>query len=141
MNTLHDLRSLVCAEKRSLRAAAISAPPVSNVVSSPAFNCLIRNGLISKPSVRYFLPNSTAKGKPTYPRPMTAILSLLNPRIGALLNAMDCQQRHCQVVDDGCDGLPNRQRSHALGVERHDDRVARLDFRRLRAPEPAVSLP
>src|ERR1700722_13623877 len=141
MKTSLVLRSLGSAENRSLRAARSSSPVVSSVPSRPDFSSLIRAALMSKPMVRYFLPNSTAKGKPTYPRPMTAILCLLNPRIGALLNAMDCQQRHCQVVDDGCDGLPNRQRSHALGVERHDDRVARLDFRRLRAPEPAVSLP
>src|ERR1700735_196868 len=111
MKILQDLRSLVCAEKRSLPAAFSSALVISSVTSRPPFSALIRAALISKPTVRYFLPNSTARGKPTYPRPMTAILCLLNPRIGALLNAMDCQQRHCQVVDDGCDGLPNVQRS------------------------------
>src|SRR5882724_7316815 len=81
MKILQDLRSLIWAEKRSLSAALSSAPVVSSVTSRPAFSALIRTALISKPTVRYFLPNSTARGKPTYPRPMTAILCLLNPRI------------------------------------------------------------
>ena len=68
-------------ENRSLRAALSSAAVVSNVKSRPAFNSLMRAALVSNPTVRYFLPNSTAKGSPTYPRPMTAILYLLNPRI------------------------------------------------------------
>jgi hypothetical protein len=37
MNTLQDLRSLVCAEKRSLRAALSSAPVASSVISRPRF--------------------------------------------------------------------------------------------------------
>lgn len=36
-----------------------------NRLSRPALNCLTRTALVSKPTVRYCLPNSTARGRPT----------------------------------------------------------------------------
>src|ERR1700677_1410209 len=95
MKMLHDSRSLGCAEKRNLRAAFRSAAVASRVRSLPAFNSRTRTGLLSKPTVRYFLPNSTASGKPTYPSPMTPILCLLKPRIAAPCQTAQCKR--CRV--------------------------------------------
>ena len=44
----------------------------SNVRSTPSLSSATRRALMSKPITERFLPNSTAKGKPTYPKPMTA---------------------------------------------------------------------
>ena len=38
------------------------------------FNSNIRFSFISNPIVGLYLPNSTAKGNPTYPKPIIAIL-------------------------------------------------------------------
>src|ERR1700687_2919682 len=58
----------------SFLADARSSGLASSVLSRPCRNSRILAGLISKPVVEYFLPNSTASGNPTYPSPMTAIL-------------------------------------------------------------------
>src|ERR1700692_3852971 len=47
---------------------------------------------------------------------------------------------HRQVVDDRGNSLPQRQRPDAFGIERHDDRIAGTDLRRLRTPEPTPAL-
>src|SRR6185437_1256972 len=78
--------------------------------------------------------------------PITAILCLLSARMAAPCQssgsyATNREQCNSQVVDDGSYGLPNRESSDALGIERHDDRVPRMNLRRLRAPEPARPLP
>ena len=45
----------------------------SSVISLPFFSSSIRLLLTSKPKTEYFFPNSTARGSPTYPKPITAI--------------------------------------------------------------------
>ncbi len=44
------------------------------MLSEPEANSFIRWGLISKPITGRLRPNSTAKGSPTYPRPIIAIV-------------------------------------------------------------------
>jgi len=54
MKTLEDLRSLICDENCRLSAAFRSARVVSSVTSRPAFNSLMRTGLLSKPPCGIF---------------------------------------------------------------------------------------
>ena len=49
----------------------------SCVRSKPVFNSAMRLVSISNPRVGMFFPNSTASGKPTYPKPIMAIRVLI----------------------------------------------------------------
>src|SRR5581483_10809057 len=69
MNTRQLLRSLSSVVKRNRAAAFSSARVVSSVLSLPASSSAIRAFLTSNPTVSKCLPNSTARGRPTYPRP------------------------------------------------------------------------
>ena len=51
---------------------------ISKVESTPFFNSLIRSLLVSNPVTERIFANSTAKGRPTYPKPIIAIFKLFN---------------------------------------------------------------
>ena len=61
--------------KNSFFAFLRSSLSTSRVISRPLFNCFILSLLISNPQTSLNFPNSTARGRPTYPRPITAIFA------------------------------------------------------------------
>src|SRR5882757_2047656 len=54
---------------------------------------------------------------------------------------MNRQDRDSQVVNNGGNGGPQRQRRYPLGVERYDDSIARAHVDRPGAPKPSRSPP
>ena len=54
---------------------------ISNVVSMVFFRSCTLLASISKPITPLFLPNSIAKGRPTYPRPIIAIFFIFHHEI------------------------------------------------------------
>src|SRR5207248_2482083 len=71
MNTWQRLSRSSSVVKLKRFAALSSAAVTSSVRSRPRRNCATRFGFTSKPMVSYCLPNSTARGSPTYPSPTT----------------------------------------------------------------------
>ena len=70
---LHSFKSSRLFEKLKLIASFNSSVVVSRVLSTPFFNSFILDSFISNPMTLRTRPNSTARGKPTYPKPTTAI--------------------------------------------------------------------
>src|SRR3569833_2975576 len=88
-------------------AAFSSCGSTSSELSRPALSSAMRALLMSKPTTGNCLPNSTASGSPTKPRPITPILvmpisnipnslckrTLLTPADGVIADPFACQQR------------------------------------------------
>ena len=62
--------------KPPLSASCNSSSSTSPVVSCPLFISTTRRLLRSKPTTLYLVENNLANGRPTYPNPITAILSI-----------------------------------------------------------------
>src|SRR5690606_15817387 len=67
----------------------------SSVLSCPELSSAILFALMSKPTTGNFVANKRAKGKPTYPRPITAIFYPIQMILGsdALIDKSDIFKR------------------------------------------------
>ena len=74
-------------------ASKISLSETSKVRSYPACSSATRSTLMSNPITDRFLLNSTAKGRPTYPRPIIAII--LESKFILYLKIIVCILDHC----------------------------------------------
>ena len=95
MYILHSAISSSLAEKdnplsgsdRCISVAYLSpSKSASRVWSLPFWSSCILSLFISNPITLYFLPNSIARGSPTYPSPMIAILSIVAAVVSLWLN-------------------------------------------------------
>ena len=77
IKVLQVLKSAAFEENVNETEAFNCSAVTSCVRSKPLFNSAMRLVSISKPSVGMFFPNSTANGKPTYPKPIMAIRVLI----------------------------------------------------------------
>src|ERR1700686_842100 len=85
--------------KLSFVADLSSVEVASRVASRPAISDLMRAAFISNPTGRYFLPNSIAKGNPTYPKPITPIFVPGRPRIFSPLQSLRCKAQIVGVFE------------------------------------------